>query len=193
MEPFVATSPLALSATRREAVRRAARGDLAAFEDLVVDSADRTHGLARAILGNETDAHDAAQDAYVAAWRDLPRLRDPDRFDAWFRRILVNACRDRLRRRRRVREISLDLEPVERRESGPALSETVADSDLLSKAFDRLDAAERTLLVLHYLEREPIAAISAALAMPPGTVKWRLSEARAALARALAAEGEARR
>ena len=193
MEPLAAMSSIALSATRREVVRRAARGDLAAFEEIVVEGMDRAYGLARAILGNETDARDAAQDAYVSAWRELPRLRDLDRYDAWFRRILVNACREHLRKRRRVREISLELEPVERRQDGPALLESVADSDLLSKAFDRLDAPERTVLVLHYLERVPVAAISAALAMPVGTVKWRLSEARAALARALAAEGEARR
>ena len=193
MEPLAAMSSIALSTTRREVVRRAARGDLAAFEEIVVEGMDRAYGLARAILGNETDARDAAQDAYVSAWRELPRLRDLDRYDAWFRRILVNACREHLRKRRRVREISLELEPVERRQDGPALLESVADSDLLSKAFDRLDAPERTVLVLHYLERVPVAAISAALAMPVGTVKWRLSEARAALARALAAEGEARR
>jgi RNA polymerase sigma-70 factor (ECF subfamily) len=193
MEPLAMTGRAAVRLDRRDIVRRAARGDLAAFELLVADSTDRAVGLARAILGNEADARDAAQDAYVSAWRELPRLRDPDRFDAWLRRIVLNACRERLRLRRRVREISLDLDPVERRQAGPAMSDVIADSDLLARAFDRLDAAKRSILVLHYLEHEPVASIAAAMNIPVGTVKWRLSEARAALARALTAEGEARR
>jgi len=63
---------------------------------------------------------------------------------------------------------------------------------VLARAFDRLDVDKRALLVLHYLENEPLAAIAAALGVPVGTLKWRMSEARAALSRALAAEGEAR-
>src|SRR5689334_5940056 len=171
--------------------RRASTGDAAAFEQLVMARADRSFRIARAILGNDADAGDATQDAFVSAWRQLPRLRDPERFDPWLRRILVNACRARIRGRKRVREISLD-ESFDRHEPGPELPDQVGDTDLLAHAFDRLDADKRSILVLHYLEHESVASIAAALGIAPGTVKWRLSEARAALGRALAAEGEAR-
>jgi DNA-directed RNA polymerase specialized sigma24 family protein len=107
------------------------------------------------------------------------------------RRILVNVCRAQLRTRKGVREISLDV-AVDRRAAGPTIADQVGDTDLVGRAFDRLDADKRTILVLHYLEHEPVAVIAIALRVPIGTAKWRLSEARAALRRALAAEGEAR-
>lgn len=174
-------------------VRLAASGDLRAFEQLVLGGTDRAYRTARAILGSDADAHDATQETFLAAWRELPRLRDPESFDAWLRRILLNACRTRLRLRQQVREISLDANPIERRDSGPGIADVVGDTDLLGRAFDRLDVDKRAILVLHYLEHEPVAAIARSLDIPTGTVKWRLSEARAALSRALRAEGEARR
>ena len=192
MEPAAVTVRASDVSTQVELVRRAAGGDVRAFERLVQAGADRAHRTARAILGNDADARDAAQDAYVSAWRELPRLRDAQRFDGWFRRILVNACRARIRDRRQVREIALDP-GIDVRQPGPGLQEHVADSDLLSHAFDRLDGDKRSLLVLHYLEHRPLGEIAGALGIPVGTAKWRLSEARGALARALAAEGEARR
>jgi RNA polymerase sigma-70 factor, ECF subfamily len=192
MEPaLVAASGMPVS-RQAELVVRAARGDAMAFEELVTATADRSFRIARAILGDDSDARDATQDAYVSAWRDLPRLRNHDTFEAWLRRILVNACRAKLRGRRRVREISLDPR-IDRRVPGPSLADSVGDTDLLSRAFDRLDADKRTILVLHYLNHEPVTSIATALRVPVGTAKWRLSEARAALQRALTAEGEPRR
>jgi RNA polymerase sigma-70 factor (ECF subfamily) len=192
MEPAVAAVGEVPASRPAELVARAAGGDAMAFEELVTITADRSFRIARAILGDESDARDATQDAYVSAWRELPRLRNQDTFEAWLRRILVNACRMKLRERRRVREISLDPR-WDRRTPGPAVSDSVVDTDLLSRAFDRLDADKRTILVLHYLNHEPVTSIATALAVPAGTVKWRLSEARAALQRALTAEGEPRR
>jgi RNA polymerase sigma-70 factor (ECF subfamily) len=192
MEPAVAAAGGMPVSRQAELVVRAAGGDAMAFEELVAVTADRSFRIARAILGDDSDARDATQDAYVSAWRDLPRLRNHDTFEAWLRRILVNACRAKLRGRRRVREISLDPR-LDRRSPGPSLSESVGDTDLLSRAFDRLDADKRTILVLHYLNHEPVASIASALGVPVGTAKWRLSGARAALQRALTAEGEPRR
>jgi RNA polymerase sigma-70 factor (ECF subfamily) len=182
-------SPLPASV---ELVELAARGDIDAFERLVAAGSDRTYRLALAVLGNEADAHDATQDSYVRAWRELPRLRQPAKFDAWLYRIVINACRARLRNQRRVREISFDANPFERHQPGPAVADTVADSELIERAFDRLDANRRAILVLHYLQNESVSSIAAVLGIAPGTVKWRLSDARAALARALTAEGETR-
>jgi RNA polymerase sigma-70 factor (ECF subfamily) len=177
---------------RLELVRRAAGGDEIAFERVVASQLDRSFRTARAILGNDADARDAVQEAFVSAWRELGKLREAGNFDAWLQRIVVNACRAELRRRARVREITLDPQ-FDPRGRGPAVSDQVEDTELLGNAFERLDGDKRSILVLHYLHHEPIASIAAALGIPAGTVKWRLSEARAALARALAAEGEARR
>jgi RNA polymerase sigma-70 factor, ECF subfamily len=191
VEPLAASAGALPVSTLAALIRRAAHGDAAAFEQLVTTRADRAFRIARAILGSDADARDATQDAFVLAWRELPRLRDPEQFDAWFRRILVNACRAQLRTRKGVREISLDV-AADPRAGGPAMADRVGDTDLVAKAFDRLDADKRTILVLHYLNHEPVAAIAGTLRVPIGTAKWRLSEARAALRRALAAEGEAR-
>lgn len=192
MEPVAAIVVGRAVASQTEVVRLAASGDAAAFELLVAARADPMFRIARAILGNDADARDATQDAFVSAWRELPRLRDPETFDAWLRRIVVNACRTQLRGRRRVHEISLDGTP-DRRDPGPTVSDRVSDTDLLARAFERLDSDKRSLLVLRYLDHDPVTRIAATLGVPVGTAKWRLSEARAALARALAAEGEARR
>ena len=192
MEPTATAVSGGVVALRLDLVDRAARGDVEAFEQLVLAGSDRTFRIARAILGNDADARDAVQEVYVSAWRELPRLRDHQRFDAWLRRITVNACRVGLRDRRRVREISLDVREIDRADPDKDLQQHFGDTEALSRAFDRLDAAKRTILVLHYLEGESVASIAASLQIAPGTVKWRLSEARAALSRALTAEGAPR-
>jgi RNA polymerase sigma-70 factor (ECF subfamily) len=176
-------------------VRRARDGDLGAFEALLERRLTALLRLALAIIGNEVDARDAVQLACVHAWRELPRLRDTDRFDPWLNRILTNECRSVLRsnRRRRVREIPVShLDPdgtaglADRPTAGPA--EQMAELELLERAFDRLDAGSRTLLVLHHLEERSVAQIAADLRLPSSTVKWRLHRARAALQRALELE-----
>jgi RNA polymerase sigma-70 factor, ECF subfamily len=189
MSPSSAIALTASSVPRTELVRRAADGDADAFELLVEPQIDRSFRTARAMLGNDADARDATQDAYVAAWRELPTLRDPSSFDAWLQRIVVNACRSVLRRRGRVREVSLEATPGAPEPSRAAEADAVGDAESLARAYDRLDPDKRAILVLHYLEHEPVDAIAAAIGLRPGTVKWRLSEARAALGRALVAEG----
>ncbi len=189
IEPAVARPAQAeAGGSLADLVRRAARADQQAFALLVDAHADRAFRIARAILGNETDARDATQEAFVAAWRDLRALRDPASFEAWFRRILVNVCNRQARRRRRVNEVTLD-ETFDIGATDTALSDQVTDTVALARAFHRLDGRKRSILVLHYLAHEPIASISATLGIPEGTVKSRLSEARSALARALVIEG----
>src|SRR4029453_14843232 len=103
MGPAVAAGRGAPGSRQADLVVRAARGEATAFEELVTVTADRSFRIARAILGDDSDARDATQDAYRRAWGALPRLRNHDTFEAWLRRILVNACRAKLRGRRRVR------------------------------------------------------------------------------------------
>jgi RNA polymerase sigma-70 factor (ECF subfamily) len=173
-------------------VRRAQGGDRAAFEQLIRPRLDRLLRLAISITSDESDARDVVQDGCLLAWRQLPRLRDPDRFEAWLWRIVVNASRTRLRERRRtsVRELTVgalapEAEPAER---GPAFADQLSMDDAIRRAFARLDPDKRSILVLHHVEERPLAEIAALLAIPEGTAKSRLHVARDALARALKAE-----
>ena len=89
-------------------VERARDGDRHAFDRLVAARLPQTYRLAKAITGHPGDAEDVTQEAFLQAWRNLPRLRSADRFDAWFGRILVNEARMALRRRSRVMTVSVD-------------------------------------------------------------------------------------
>jgi RNA polymerase sigma-70 factor (ECF subfamily) len=179
-------------------VDRAAAGDRDAFDALIGPRLDRLFRMAFAITRSEIDARDATQEACVLAWRELPRLRDRDRFDAWQSQILVNAARGVVRRtsRRQVREVPVDPHPDDR-EGGrqrvepavPAEAEALAEADAVRRAFARLDGTTRALLILHYVEGTPLADIARSTGSPVGTVKWRLSNARRALERALEVEG----
>lgn len=172
-------------------VVRAQAGDQVAFTRLIGEHHQALYRTAWAILRNDADALDATQEACLGAWRELPRLRDPARFDAWLTRSLVNRCRTALRSRRRVsvREVQLEQSagfdvPSGERDAG----ESLANSEAIRRAFERLSADHRTYLVLHYVEHRPIAEIAAIVHAPEGTVKWRLSEARHALELRLARE-----
>ena len=189
MEPVAldAQGAVVASTTPVDLVERARRGDAAAFETLLRDRMDGLFRTAWAILGDEADARDATQDACLAAWRNLPRLREPDRFDPWLSRVLVNGCRMRLRSRARVREIP--MAPDHDRPGPPSDDPgSHAEADAIARAFDRLDADARSILVLHHLRHQPVTAIAATLGVPPGTVKSRLHTARTALAQALERE-----
>ena len=173
-------------------VARAQQGDRAAFEALVVPRLGRMLRLTGSILANEADASDAVQDACLRAWRELPRLRDADRFEAWLWQIAVNACRSALRTRRRVRvrEVAVDQMPAgfELPNRSQAFDESVSEGDLVRRAFSRLDPDKRAILVLHHVEERSITDIAQLLAIPEGTAKWRLFSARRALDRALEVE-----
>jgi len=175
-------------------VERARRGDREAFDDLVDARLAATFRTALAILGNEADARDATQDIFLRAWRNLPELREPDHFSAWFGRIVVNTCRTAIRGRRRriVREISVGSLPGEGDQLASPASpheDRTADLDLLERALDRLTPADRTLLALHHFEHLPLGDIGERLGVPSKTVKSRLFSARRSLERALEVEG----
>lgn len=174
-------------------VQRARRGEHDAFAAVVDARLTGTFRTALAILGNEADARDATQEIFLRVWRNLPELRDADRFGAWFGRIVVNTCRTSIRGRRRriVREISVGALP----DAGEQLpsqasphDDRTADLDLLERALDRLSLADRTLLALHHFEHLPLEAIGERLGVPGKTVKSRLFSARRSLERALEVE-----
>jgi RNA polymerase sigma-70 factor (ECF subfamily) len=171
-------------------IERAREGDMRAFDAIVSRRLMPTFRLARAILGSTEEAEDATQDAFIAAWRGLPTLRDIGRFDAWFSRIVVNACRMTVRRRPRAQFIPLqsDIDEHDIEWHDPGLA-GLDETDALQRAIDQLEVQDRAILALFYLEDRPLANVASILGIAAGTAKWRLHRARAALKRALD-EGE---
>ena len=155
-----------------ELVERAQRGDHEAFDALASAAYHRLYAIARRILRDGYAAEDAVQDALVRAWRDVRGLRDPDKFDAWLHRLLVNACHDQVRRsRRRAVEVStLSIERMEPRDDFAQL----ADRDALERAFLELSVEHRAVLVLSHYVGLPAPEIGRILGIPPGTVASRL-------------------
>lgn len=171
---------------QRELVELARNGDREAFSALAASVIDRLYATAMLILGDHSMADDATEATIVLAWRDLPSLRDPDRFDAWIRRLLVNACRDEGRRHRRRRP-----EIVLRSIHEPAVSDPssgLADRDALERGFRRLKPDHRAVIVLHYYVGLSLAEVASATSAPLGTVKSRMHHATRALRAALEAD-----
>jgi len=164
---------------QRGLVERARKGDHDAFGMLVVASVARLESTAWLIVRDRELARDVVQDALLLAWRDLPRLRDPGRFDAWLHRLLVNACLSSIRRRGR-RPIEVELEPaVTHGDPDPGIA--VADRDELDRAFARLDPEHRAIVVLRYYAGLSMADVASVVGVPIGTAKSRLSRALAAM------------
>ena len=173
----------------RDVVERAMRGDHDAFGMLVSLTSDRMYAIATRILRDTHLAEDALQSSLITAWRELPRLRDPDRFEAWVRRLLVHACYAEARRRRQwagnVRVLPVD---------GPAAPDsslTIDDRDALDRAFRRLSVEQRAVFVLHHHQGLPLVEIADTLGIPAGTARSRLHYATRVLRAAIEADSHA--
>jgi RNA polymerase sigma factor (sigma-70 family) len=151
------------------------------FLRLAGSELDRAYRLAGLLLGDAHDAEDATQDALIRAWRSLGSLRDPAGFRPWFDRILVNVCRDRLRRSRRIRFIPLDG-PAGLVQAGDPFRAVLERDEMLGR-LGTLDADERIVVVLHYWADLTLAAVAERLGWPVGTVKSRLHRALETMAR----------
>ena len=174
----------------RALVERARAGDHDAFSELAQRSIRQLFVVARLILRDDARAEDAAQETLVAAWTHLAALRDPDRFEAWLHRMLVNACYREARRHRRRSTIEVQLDPLPMPEAsdGIPFDLDVAHRDQLERGFRHLDADQRAVLVLHYYLGYNIDGMGQVLGIPPGTVRSRLHRARAAMRTALEAD-----
>ncbi len=172
----------------RDLVVRARAGDREAFTVLVHQVSDSLFAVAHRILRDTGLAEDALQNALVLAWRRLPKLRDPERFEAWIHRILVHACYDESQRARQwsaqVRVLPLDGP------STPDGSAVLADRDELERAFRRLTVEQRAVFVLHHYLGLPLVEVAELLEIPAGTARSRLHYAIAGLRDALVAERE---
>ena len=173
---------------QRGLIERAREGDHDAFALLLDARLARLDAAARLILRDGELARDAVQDALIRAWRDLPGLRDPERFDAWLHRLTVNACLDLIRRRKR-RVIEVELSPIDH----PAthdVATSLADRQLLDAALARLDPGHRAVVALHYLLGMPLPDVARALGIPSGTAKSRLHYSLAAMRTHVTAESD---
>lgn len=171
---------------QRDLVDRAKRGDHDAFAILVGAAVSRLDAAARLILRDPELARDAVQEGFIRAWRNLPGLRDPDRFDAWLHRLVIHSCIDVTRRRRR-RPIEVELTPIH----GPAIDDiasAIADRELLDHALGRLDPERRAVVVLYYYLGLPLPDVAATLGIPLGTAKSRLHRSLAAMRAAIATD-----
>lgn len=162
--------------------------DAGSFAALLEGQLDRAYRLATVILGSAIEAEDAVADSALAAWRSRGRLREADRFDAWFGRILVNTCRDRLRARRRHPVAEM---PAREIGGGPGIRADFRDDvhsrEAMSRAFETLEPDERIVLALRFWHDLTVDAIAERVGVPSGTVKSRLHHASGRLRAALTA------
>ena len=171
---------------QRDLVLRAKRGDHDAFALLAGAAVARLDTAARLILRDSELARDAVQDGFIRAWRDLPGLRDPDKFDAWIRRLVVHACIDITRRRRR-RVVEVELTPTD----GPSavdVASGIVDRDSLNEALQLLEPEFRAVVVMHYYLGMPLPEVAAILRIPLGTAKSRLHRSLGAMRASIASD-----
>jgi RNA polymerase sigma-70 factor (ECF subfamily) len=169
-------------------IDRAKRGDKEAFTTLVLTLGDRLYSVAYRILRDGGRAEDAVQQTFLIAWRELPKLRDESRLEAWLFKLLVNVCYGEIRHTRRWQP---GLHIVTDLNSGTPTDDaqlSVARTDELERAFRRLSAEQRALLVMHHYVGLSGAEIGQALGLSPGTVRSRLHYARQLMRAAIEAD-----
>ena len=168
-----------------ELVTRAQMGDQAAFAEIASLSYGRLHSITFGILRDRALAEDAVQQAMLDAWRNLPKLRDPARFEAWLYRLTVNVCYAEAKRAKRwIPNMQIDThEPVAPDEIG-----TVADRELLDRGFRQLSVDQRAVLVLRHIVGLPMEEVAKTLDIPAGTARSRLYRALQTMRAALEAD-----
>ena len=181
--------------TDEELVRRAAGGDEDAFAELVRRYEDKVYSVALRLCGSSADAADAAQEAFVSAWRGLPGFRGEAGFATWLYRLAVNASVDLLRKNRRQRgQASLDdedygPEPVDQAPGPQERAESAELRQAVAAGLRQLSDGHRQVLVLRELRQLSYEEIAQILDLDLGTVKSRISRARSALRKILLKSG----
>jgi RNA polymerase sigma-70 factor, ECF subfamily len=173
---------------QQELVARAQSGDHDAFSVLVRASFPRVYRVANLILRDPDRAQDAAQDAFVLAWRNVRALRDGDAWDAWLNRLTVRACYRSAKKARKRDLVELhvmpDVEPT-----GPNdFSASVVERDRLAGELGRLPIDQRTVMVLHFYLDLPLTEAAEILDIPVGTAKSRLNRGLATLRASMAGD-----
>jgi RNA polymerase sigma-70 factor (ECF subfamily) len=176
---------------QRDLVARAARGETEAFDALARLASNRLYGIAYRILRDQYLAEDAVQQALITVWDQLPRLRDPDRFDAWTYRLVVRASTALARQERRGGPKTSLLPDEADAARAPDEYRAVVDRDQLERGFRRLTAEQRAVLVLQHYAGLTQAEIADVLGVPIGTAGSRIHYATRALRAAIEADTRA--
>ena len=169
-------------------IRRVLAGDTDAFEPLVTENQTKAFHLACRLLGNEADAADAVQDAFLKAYTALRDFRGDSRFSVWLYRLVNNVCIDMLRRRKRQETVPLQTEDADGEETDlplpderwdpAALAERASDREAVRAALAALPADCREILTLREIGGLSYEELAVQLDLEPGTVKSRLNRAR---------------
>ena len=176
---------------QRALVVRAREGDLDSFSQLVKLSFPRLERVAYLILRDADRAQDAVQDALMRAWRDLRALRDPDAWDAWMRRLTVNACYDVARKDQKRRTVEVHVEPDPATAAATDSTAEIGDRDWLGRELARLDLDQRVVLVLHYYLDHTVSDVAQLLDIPYGTAASRLHRGLEAMRTSMGVDPEA--
>ena len=155
-------------------------GDPAAFGTLVARHRRALWVIALHVLGNPDDAADAVQEALISAYRRAAAFRGEAAVRTWLRRIVVNACIDRIRQERVRRTVPWPERDLPARRPDPAVE--LATRLAVAEALAMLPVGQRVAVVLVDVQGYPIAEVAAILGVPPGTVKSRCARGRARLA-----------
>ena len=172
-------------------IARARRGDADAFEQLVIAYRDQVFRLALRMCGNEADADEAAQEAFLSAWKALPNFRGDSRFSTWLYQLTSHAAIDLLRREKR-QIAAEDITEVSVSDPGPSPQQQAERSETrqaVRDAMGQLSPEYRQIVVLRFLQELSYEEIGAVLKLPPGTVKSRLNRAKAQLKDILSKNG----
>ena len=157
----------------RRLVERARDGETDAFAVLASEAVHRMYRVAYRICRDAETANDATQQALLEAWRDLPGLRDPERWEAWTYRLIVRACYREKQRARRSTGVSLLAVDAPVEDSAAA----IADRDELERGFGTLSIEQRAVIVLHFYVGLPLTDVATTLDIPQGTARSRLHTA----------------
>ena len=167
---------------------RAANGEREAFGALVERHERRVYNLALRMMGNDPDARDAAQEAFLTVYRKLSSFRGDAAFTTWLHRVTVNACHDQLRKRGRAPLLALDPDAEPPAAPAPDHADAAAGAIDVQRALAEVPEDFRAVIVLHDVQDVGYDRIAEILEVPVGTVKSRLHRGRVALARILAGE-----
>lgn len=164
-------------------VRRAKKGDRAAFTELLFSQEARLYRIAATILKNEEDASDALQETALSCWENIETLQKEEFFQTWVTRILINRCNDILRKRKRFAESGVMTEVGK-------LDRSLAEAEWYL-ALNEIDEKYRVVLILYYADGFKVREIAEILSLNENTVKERLASARKQYERrVLLADGE---
>ena len=172
-------------------IARARRGDAGAFEQLVETYRDQVFRLALRMCGNEADADEVAQEAFLSAWKALPNFRGDSRFSTWLYQLTSHAAIDLMRREKR-QIAAEDITEVSAPDPGPSPQQQAERSETrqaVRDAMGQLSPEYRQIVVLRFLQELSYEEIGAVLKLPPGTVKSRLNRAKSQLKDILSKRG----